>query len=141
MEDTLSYVKLSANATVPTRGTQNAAGYDLYSAYNYKIESGSRVKCKTDIAIKVPDGTYGNIVSRSGLAYKHGLVVITGTIDGDYTGNVFVCLMNTDPSPYHIKKGERIAQIIIQCIITPTLRQVSELPDTTRGAAGFGSTG
>ena len=81
--------KISESAKIPSRSTPNAAGYDLYSAYNYTIVARSRLLCKTDLVIAVPEGTYGRIAPRSGLASKHALDIGAGVIDSDYRGSYY----------------------------------------------------
>ena len=90
----LKIVKLSDNAITPTRGSKLAAGYDLYSAYDYVIPSKGKQLCKTDIQIACPDGCYGRVAPRSGLTHKHFIDVGAGVIDQDYRGNVGVILFN-----------------------------------------------
>lgn len=86
--------KLSPNATIPTRGSNKAAGYDLSSAYEYTIPAKGKLLCKTDIAIAIPSGHYGRIAPRSGLAHRNFIDVGAGVIDEDYRGNVGVIIFN-----------------------------------------------
>ena len=95
----------------------------------------------TDLAVRVPLGTYGRIAPRSGLAAKHFLQVGAGVIDPDYSGNVKILLFNHSKKDYIVKKGDRIAQRLLERIEIPLVQAVEKLPDTARGAAGFGSTG
>lgn len=132
---------LSEHATVPTKGTEHAAGYDLYSAYEYVIEPRERCLVKTDIAISIPEDSYGRIASRSGLAVKHGIFIGTGTIDKDYIGNIGAVLFNFSDNPFVIKRGDRVAQLIIQKIHYADIAIVDTLDDTERGDKGYGSTG
>lgn len=118
-----------------------AAGYDLYSAYDYIIPSAGKVIAKTDISIRVPDGTYGRVAPRSGLAAKHHIDVGAGVIDQDYTGNVGVVLFNHGQTEFVIKKGDRIAQLVCEKISYPEIEEVPSLNSTERGEGGFGSTG
>jgi dUTP pyrophosphatase len=102
----LTVTRLTPNAILPARGTPGAAGYDLYSTDGYVVLPGHRVVVSTGISIRVPDGTYGRIAPRSGLAVKHGLDTLAGVIDPDYTGEVKVVLVNTDMRvPFVIKPG------------------------------------
>ena len=139
--DKLYVRKITSFATVPTKGTSESAGYDLYSAYAYIIEPWKRIIVQTDLQIAVPNGTYGRIVSRSGLSAKYGLHVGAGVIDPDYRGNVGVVLFNFGNQSYDIKKGERIAQLICEKIKLPQIEVVESFTETIRGAEGFGSTG
>lgn len=96
---------------------------------------------KTDIQIEVPEGTYGRVAPRSGLAWKNSIDVGAGVIDQDYRGNVGVILFNYSDIDFEIKKGDRIAQLICERIVHPVVVEAETLTDTTRGAGGFGSTG
>merc|ERR1711973_899918 len=100
-------IYIKENALIPTKGSKTAAGYDLYSAYDYVIPAQGKVIAKTDISIRVPDGTYGRVAPRSGLAAKSHLDVGAGVIDQDYTGNVGVVLFNHAQTDFEIKKGDR----------------------------------
>ena len=122
-------------------GSKLAAGYDLYSAYDYVIPSQGKVIAKTDISIRVPDGTYGRVAPRSGLSAKHHIDVGAGVIDQDYTGNVGVVLFNHAAVDFEIKKGDRVAQLICEKIEYPEIEEVKTLGITERGEGGFGSTG
>lgn len=96
---------------------------------------------KTDIQIEVPYGTYGRVAPRSGLAWKNFIDVGAGVIDQDYRGNVGVILFNHSDVAFEVKKGDRIAQLICECITYPKVVEAESLTDTVRGAGGFGSTG
>ncbi|XP_067829447.1 deoxyuridine 5'-triphosphate nucleotidohydrolase-like [Heptranchias perlo] len=137
----LKFAKLSENAQPPTRGSERAAGYDLYSAYDYVILTQDKVVVKTDIQIAVPSGFYGRVAPRSGLAAKHFIDVGAGVIDEDYRGNVGVVLFNFGKENFKVKKGDRIAQLICERICYPELEELKTLDETERGAGGFGSTG
>lgn len=141
MTDLLQIRLLSEDATVPTRGTPYAAGYDLSSAEFNEVPARGRVLVKTDIAVAIPSGTYARVAPRSGLAFKHGIDVMAGVIDEDYRGAVGVILYNTSDEPFPISIGDRVAQLILEKIATPEVRVVEELDDTARGFGGFGSTG
>nr|XP_022300315.1 deoxyuridine 5'-triphosphate nucleotidohydrolase, mitochondrial-like [Crassostrea virginica] len=137
----LKFAKLSENATTPTRGSSQSAGYDLYSAYEYKIPARGKIVAKTDIQIALPDGCYGRIAPRSGLAAKHFIDIGAGVVDQDYRGNVGVVMFNFAENEFEVKKGDRIAQLICEKIYTPELQECKTLEETDRGAGGFGSTG
>uniref|UniRef100_A0AAY4CIQ4 Deoxyuridine 5'-triphosphate nucleotidohydrolase n=1 Tax=Denticeps clupeoides TaxID=299321 RepID=A0AAY4CIQ4_9TELE len=137
----LKFAKLSENATVPTRGSAKAAGYDLYSAYDYSVASLDKVIVKTDIQIAIPAGCYGRVAPRSGLAAKYFIDVGAGVVDEDYRGNVGVVLFNFSKETFEVKKGDRVAQLICERICYPDLLQLETLDETTRGDGGFGSTG
>ncbi|XP_013789722.1 deoxyuridine 5'-triphosphate nucleotidohydrolase, mitochondrial-like [Limulus polyphemus] len=137
----LKFSKLSSNAQAPTKGSTHAAGYDLYSAYEYVIPPAGKAVVMTDIQIAVPEGCYGRIAPRSGLAAKHFIDVGAGVIDYDYRGNVGVVLFNFGEKEFKVNKGDRIAQLICEKIIYPDLKELQTLDDTVRGDGGFGSSG
>ncbi|KAL6886635.1 dUTP diphosphatase [Trichoderma longibrachiatum] len=133
--------KLSPQARLPTRGSAFAAGYDLYAAKDTVVPARGKVLVDTDISIAVPAGTYGRIAPRSGLASKHFIDTGAGVIDADYRGPVKVLLFNHADADYEIKEGDRIAQLVLERIVTPDVVEVGELEESVRGAGGFGSTG
>lgn len=133
--------RLSASAKLPTRGSAQAAGYDLSSSADMVIPSKARAIVPTDLRIAVPAGTYGRVAPRSGLAVKHFIDVGAGVIDADYRGPVGVVLFNFGENDFEIKTGDRIAQLVLEKIETPEVVDVAELSETQRGAGGFGSTG
>ena len=138
---TLFVKKLNDDAKIPTRGSPLAAGYDMCSSMNTWIAPGMRAVIPTGIAFTVPEGTYGRVAPRSGLAVKKGINVGAGVIDRDYTGEVKVVLFNHGDETFEIKKGDRIAQLILEKCETPPIEEVQEIEDTQRGTKGFGSTG
>jgi dUTP pyrophosphatase len=137
----MSVKLLNPDATVPTRGSDEAAGYDLYSLYPLKINPCERVVVSTGIAMKIPVGTYGRVAPRSGLALKNGIDVLAGVIDADYRGEIKVILINHDSKVVEFPAQSKIAQLIFEKIETPELEVVENLDDTNRGEGGFGSTG
>jgi dUTP pyrophosphatase len=132
---------LSEHATCPVRATEKSAGYDLFSAYDYEILPNSHGIVKTDISIQMPTNCYGRVAPRSGLSVKFGVQTGAGVIDADYTGNIGVVLFNHGTANFVIKRGDRIAQLILECIKTPEVVVVREIHETARGEGGFGSTG
>uniref|UniRef100_A0A8C0MTM1 Deoxyuridine 5'-triphosphate nucleotidohydrolase n=1 Tax=Canis lupus familiaris TaxID=9615 RepID=A0A8C0MTM1_CANLF len=122
----LRFVRLSEHATAPTKGSPRAAGYDLYSAYDYILPPMEKAIVKTDIQVALPSGCYGRVA---------------GVIDEDYRGNVGVVLFNFGKEKFEVKKGDRIAQLICERIFYPEIEEVQVLDDTERGSGGFGSTG
>ena len=132
---------LSPKATLPVKGTTLAAGYDLSSAQQLTIPVNGRALVQTDISLSVPKGTYGRIAPRSGLAVKHGITTGAGVIDADYTGPIGIVLFNHGDQDFHIREGDRIAQLILEQVANRPVIQVQELNQTTRGNKGFGSTG
>ena len=141
----VSVKKLRENATIPTRGSEQAAGYDLYACIDaaVTIKPHTTEKIGTGLAFAVPDGYFGAIFARSGLAAKQGLrpANCVGVADSDYRGEVCVGLCNVSDKPYVIEPDERVAQMVIAPVLTPEIVEVEELSDTNRGAGGFGSTG
>jgi dUTP pyrophosphatase len=134
-------VKLAhPNARVPTRMTEGAAGYDLYSVENVVIPPRGIGKVNTGVCITVPKGTYGRIAPRSGLALK-GLDVGAGVVDRDFGGCICVILYNHSDNSFTVEEGQRIAQLIIESILTPDIEVVESLKETARGSGGYGSTG
>ena len=137
--------KLSENATIPTRGSSQAAGYDLYAANTemITIEPHKTEKVPTDLALEIPEGYFGGIFARSGLATKSGLAPANkvGVVDSDYRGNVIVALHNDTDVPRVIDIKERIAQLVVMPYLNVEFDKVDELDDTERGTGGFGSTG
>jgi dUTP pyrophosphatase len=137
--------RLHPDAIVPTLGSTAAAGYDLYALYPCDLEPGSTYLIHTGWAMEIPDGFWGGIYARSGLATKKGLrpANCVGAIDSDYRGEVMVALHNDSSSIQHINAGDRIAQLIFAEVWHPAdgLEEVEELSDTSRGEGGFGSTG
>ena len=139
-------IKLLSNlATVPTRGSEYAAGYDLYAAIPETtiIPAHKTEKIPTDIAMEIPKGFAGLIMARSGLATKEGLrpANCVGLIDSDYRGNVIVALHNDTNTNKTIDPDERIAQLVIIPFESVEFEIVDELSDTIRAEGGFGSTG
>lgn len=145
MEPVINIKFLSELAKMPTRGSDYAAGYDLYAATNEIIDIAphSTVKIPTDIAIELQPNTFGAIFARSGLATKKGLRPsnCVGVIDADYRGNCIVALHNDTDEMMSIEPQERIAQLVIMPFIPVHFNLVDELTDTERGSCGFGSTG
>ena len=135
----LPFVKISADAVTPTRATRGSAGLDFYSPADYIIPPHGQLLVPTQIKLQIPLGYYGRLAPKSGLAILHQLHVGAGVIDPDYTGEVMVLLINTASRVYNIAKGAPIAQLILEKISIPLLKEVKELPPTTRGAQGCGS--
>ena len=133
--------KLSEDATLPTRGSGGAVGYDLYSTHEVLIPPTHRALVGSGVAIVLPVGCYGRVAPRSGLAVKHGIQVGAGVIDPDYTGEVKVVLFNHGHADFQVNKGDRIAQLILEKCDTPEVVEIGAVEDTERGSKGFGSTG
>lgn len=139
---TLIYVKkLTNTATIPTYGSDSAAGMDLYADENLEIPARGKALISTGIAVAIEPDTYLRIAPRSGLANKHAIDVLAGVVDEDYRGELKVILFNHGPLPFVVNRGDRIAQAINEVIKRPVPQEVSNLPNTLRGVDGFGSTG
>jgi dUTP pyrophosphatase len=137
--------KLHPAAKLPSYGSAEAAGADLYASLEktVTIEPGQSAFVPTGIAMEVPKGCAGLIYARSGLACKRGLAPANkvGVIDSDYRGQIVVVLHNHGQQPQTVENGERIAQMVITPVLTPPYEEAEELSDSDRGAGGFGSTG
>ena len=137
--------KLRETAKLPTYGSAEAAGADLYACLTepMTIQPGETGWIPTGLSLEVPKGCAGLIYARSSLGVKRGLAPANkvGVIDSDYRGEVNVVLFNQSKQPQTVEPGERIAQFIITPVLTPEYVEVDELSDTDRGAGGFGSTG
>lgn len=142
---TIRVKKLHPNAVLPTYGSQEAAGADLYACLDQPVtvEPGQTAWIPTGIAIEVPRGCAGLVYARSGLACKKGLAPANkvGVIDSDYRGEITVVLHNHGSVPQTVACGERIAQMVITPVLTPAYTEADDLSDTGRGQGGFGSTG
>lgn len=141
------FKRLTETAHIPTQGSTEAAGWDLYADLqdieSITIEPGDTVMIHTGIAMALPESTFGAIYARSGLASKKGLAPANkvGVVDADYRGEVMVALHNHSHFTQTIEAGERIAQLVIQPYIKADFIELDELDNTTRGEGGFGSTG
>lgn len=141
--DELKVFLRSENATVPTKSSALAAGYDLYASESGIIPGHGQTLIKTDLTIIVPIGTYGRVAPRSGLAVKHGISTGAGVVDADYRGEVMVVLFNHSDKDFKVEKGDRIAQLVLEQIVNADIKVITaeELDSTVRGEGGFGSTG
>lgn len=140
--------KVEPDAIVPSRGSSYAAGYDLYAYFKApfsgaEIQPGETVKIGTGICAEIPEGYFGAIFARSGLATKQGLrpANCVGVVDSDYRGEIVVALHNDSSEKKLVPEGERIAQLVIIPFLPVEFNVADELSDTARGVGGFGSTG
>lgn len=137
--------KLDERAILPTYGTSQAAGADLYALCDgeIRIGAGQTVMVHTGLAVEVPEGYAGLVYARSGMASKRGLAPANkvGVIDSDYRGEIMVALHNHGSEPQTVANGERIAQLVIAPFLHAEFCEQEALSDTARGAGGFGSTG
>ena len=141
----VSVKKLRAGAILPTYGSPEAAGADLYACLeeNITIAPGESFFVPTGLSMEIPKGYAGLIYARSGMACKRGLAPANkvGVIDSDYRGEFIVVLHNHGNQAQTVENGERIAQLVITPVLTPAFEEVEELSDTERSGGGFGSTG
>ena len=135
---------LDEGLPAPRYQHEGDAGFDLPSRLDFVLGPGERATIPTGIAVAIPPGFAGFVLPRSGLASRHGIALVNspGLIDSGYRGEVAVVIINTDRrESFHIKRGDRIAQLVLQRIDEAAVLQVDELDETSRGAGGFGSTG
>jgi dUTP pyrophosphatase len=140
----LAFQRLDPEAVLPERAHPGDAGFDLRSIEDFEVGPGERVLIGTGVAVAIPNGHAGLVLPRSGLASKHGLTLANapGLIDSGYRGEVICSVVNLDPhESFKIARGDRIAQLVV--VEVPELRPqwVDELPPSSRGEGGFGSTG
>ena len=135
--------KIKDNAIIPKYAHEGDAGVDLYSTEDYLLKPGERILVSTGVKIAIPKGYEAQIRPKSGLALKHGLSVANtpGTVDSCYRGEVGVIAINLGKEDYNIKKGAKVAQMIINKVEEAEFEEVKELEATTRNDGGFGSTG
>ena len=141
---TLPIVRLDPSIELPSYAYAGDAGLDLRSSEDVVLRPFERRLISTGLAIAIPDGYAGFVQPRSGLALKRGLSMANtpGLVDAHYRGELKVCVINLDPAEdIVISRGERIAQLVIQRVPTVSLKELDELDQTDRGAAGFGSSG
>ena len=141
MSAPIRVMKLSESATIPTRGSEVAAGWDLYASQECVVPARGKAIIATDIAIAVPVGYYGRVAPRSGMAWKKHTDIGAGVIDADYRGPVGVVMFNHADEDLQVELGDRVAQLVIEQISMAPLTQVESLDDTERGEGGYGSTG
>jgi dUTP pyrophosphatase len=141
----LTVRRLDPDLPLPARQHADDAGYDLVARIDVEIApAGGRVVVPTGIAVAIPPGYAGFVQPRSGLAMRNGITVLNspGLVDAGYRDELRVILVNLDPvEVFTVRRGDRIAQLVIQRVEAPTLRVVDELDDSDRGLGGFGSTG
>ncbi len=143
----IALARLDPELPVPAPARPGDGGVDLYARVDVELDpGGGRAVVPTGIAVAIPDGHAGFVLPRSGLAARHGLTCLNapGLIDAGYRGEVAVVLVNTDPTqPYTVRRGDRIAQLVVQAVAAPAFAEVAidELPPTERGTGGFGHSG
>ena len=154
----IQFKKLSKNAEVPIRAFEADAGYDLFASHYCEINPMERMVVSTDISVAIPQGYYGRIAPRSGLAVKNGIDVMAGVVDSSYRGPLGVVLINLnfkkspqeindmealfgDKNKFTINIGDRIAQLVIEKCHDAEFEEVDSFEETERSEGGFGSTG
>lgn len=140
----VEFKRLRPDAKAPVRAREEDAGYDLFAAEAATLEPGERGSVGTGIAVAIPAGHAGLVLPRSGLAARHGIALVNapGLIDAGYRGEIRILLLNTDrQAGFEVRPGDRIAQLVIARVESPGFVEAAELPDSSRGAGGFGSTG
>lgn len=141
---TVAFVRLDPELDPPARAHPGDAGVDLRAVADLTLGVGERGIVGTGVAVAIPVGYVGLVHPRSGLAARVGLSIVNtpGTIDAGYRGEIKVCLVNHDPArPIEIKRGDRIAQLLVQRVELPVFEEVGSLDETTRGSRGYGSSG
>ncbi|MEU6710208.1 dUTP diphosphatase [Nonomuraea sp. NPDC046802] len=136
--------RLDAELPMPSYAHPGDAGADLYAAEDVELMPGERAVIGTGVAIALPNGYAAFVHPRSGLAAKHGVTLVNapGTVDAGYRGEIRVTLINTDAKePFRLRRGDRVAQLVVQRVERAAFSEVERLPGSTRGANGFGSTG
>jgi dUTP pyrophosphatase len=137
----IKFLRLKKDAIIPKYAHPGDAGMDLYSLEDKILKSKERYGFNTGLSIEIPDGFVGLIWEKSGLAVKEGLMVLGGVIDSGFRGEIGIILFNSSNKTIRIEKNQKIAQLLIQPIITAKIREVTKLSDTSRGEGRFGSTG
>lgn len=135
--------RLDPGLPMPAYAHTDDAGLDLYAARDVTLAPGERALVSTGIAVAIPDGFAGFVLPRSGLALRHGVTLANtpGLVDAGYRGEIRLVLVNLDREhPVTLKRGERVAQLVVQRVEHATLAEVADLPASARGAGGFGST-
>lgn len=138
---TVRVQRLHPDAQLPKYGRPGDAGLDIHALVDLAVAPGERVMVPTGIALAIPPGTVGLVWDRSGMAAKHGIKTMAGVIDHTYRGELKIVLFNTSDAPHQILKGDRIAQLLVQPVITTDVIEVTELDETVRVDGGFGSSG
>ena len=140
---TLRFKKIHPDATLPSYAHASDAGMDVRSVEDVTVPAKGRVLVHTGLVMLLPPMYEAQVRPRSGLALKYGITVLNtpGTIDSGYRGEVGVILANFGDSDFHVKKGDKVAQIVVAPVVQAEIEEVSEIDETDRGAGGFGSTG
>jgi dUTP pyrophosphatase len=140
-QPTLRIMKIDENAITPVYAREGDAGLDIFSNIDYTLKAGTRSTIPTGICFGLDKGYVALVWDKSGVAGKSGIKTMAGVIDSGYRGEVKVVLLNTSTEDYPIKKGDKIAQVLIQKVNSAIIKEVDSLEETKRGEGGFGSTG
>ncbi|OGD67288.1 deoxyuridine 5'-triphosphate nucleotidohydrolase [Candidatus Campbellbacteria bacterium RIFOXYC2_FULL_35_25] len=133
--------KISEDAVVPNYAKAGDAGFDIYSSVDEAITPGEMKRISAGIKMEIPDGYVGLVWDKSGVAFNNGVKTMAGVIDSGYRGEILIVLKNLSEKTFEIKKGQKIAQMLIQKIESPEIEVADSLGETERGDGGFGSTG
>jgi dUTP pyrophosphatase len=134
-------VKRLGETKLPSYAHEGDAGMDFYSTEDYVLKPGERHSFETKIAMEIPHGYVGLVWDKSGISRKQGIKILGGVVDSTYRGEIVMSLVNLGQDPYVVKKGDKIAQMLIQPVEHVKIEEVKELNDSARGEKGFGSTG
>ena len=137
----IKILKINSEAIIPNYANKNDAGLDLYSAEDFVLKPGERRAFKTGVKMEIPEGYVGLVWDKSGLAVNDGIKTMAGVVDAGYRGEIKIVLINLSNQNFEIKKGQKIAQMLIQKIEHPEIEIVEFLSESGRGESGFGSTG
>ncbi|MCX6712842.1 MAG: dUTP diphosphatase [Candidatus Vogelbacteria bacterium] len=137
----LQIEKIYEDAKLPAYGYAGDAGLDLFAHGDFTLAPGERVSVPTGIKMAIPEGYVGLVWDKSGLAFKNGLKTLGGVVDSGYRGEIKICFLNLSNEPFEFKKGDKIAQMLIQPFISAEIEEGILDPDTPRGEKGFGSSG
>jgi len=133
--------KLSPEAVLPSYALEGDAGLDIYALEDSEVSPGARAMIPTGVAIEIPKGYVALVWDKGGIAYKNGIKTMAGVCDSNYRGEYKIIILNTSKEIFKVKKGNKIAQILIQKVEQAEIEEVKDLSDTERGSGGFGSTG
>jgi|SRR3989344_1838313 len=133
--------KIHSDAVIPDYAKDGDAGFDLHSLEEKILAAGEKAVIKTGIKIEIPNGYFGSIRDRSGLAAKNALHCLAGVVDSGYRGEIGIVMINLGKDEFKINRGDRIAQMLIQKVERVEIEEVEELSESFRGESGFGSTG
>ena len=137
----LKILKIDSEAIIPNYANEDDAGLDLYSAENFILKPGQRRAVETGVKMEIPEGYVGLVWDKSGLALNNGIKTMAGVVDPGYRGEIKIVLINLSNQDFEIKKGQKIAQMLIQKVEHPKIEIVEFLSESGRGEGGFGSTG